>query len=79
MSGTFTLGSIGFSANSATEANDGSLTMTGTTVFNGVNIAVTWNLTEPAGILNGTISQVSSGAGFAGQMTMTGPLFPTAH
>jgi hypothetical protein len=78
VSGTFTLGTIAFTANAADVANDGSLILSGSTDISGLHIVVTWNLTAKSGVMNGTINQVWTSPSLSGQMTIVGPLFPTA-
>ena len=79
VTGTFTLGAIGFQATGNDVAADGSLQLVGTTNFNGVLITCTFNVTEPTSTtMAGTIGQLWTAAGLSGQLTVSGTLNPTS-
>lgn len=78
VTGTFTLGSIGFQATGSNVASDGSLTLVGTSNFQGLFITATWTLTEPSSTtLAGSLTQLWTSPGVNGQVTIAATLNAT--
>jgi hypothetical protein len=78
VTGSFSLGAIAFQVPGSGVANDGSLTLVGTTNFSGILITCTFNLTEPTSTtLAGSIGQLWTSPGVNGQLTVNGTLNTT--
>jgi hypothetical protein len=72
VSGSFALGSVSFPNVGGTVRSDGSLSLQGTSVSNGITVVVTWALNMPANALTGTITQQWTSTGLSGSATVTG-------
>ena len=72
VTGSFTLGTIQFPSTGATIGSDGSLSLSATTIQNGITIIVTWNLNLPASAITGSITQVWTSTTLSGQANVTG-------
>jgi len=80
VTGTFTLGSVGFQATGNDVASDGSLTLVGTTNFSGIIITCTFTVTQPSSTtMAGTIGQLWTSPSLSGQLTVSGTLNTTTR
>jgi hypothetical protein len=77
VSGTFTLGTLGFQSSSGAVGSDGSLTLKGTTILNGTSVAVTLVLQVAGSSMTGSIAQLWTSVVASGQLTLTGTLNQT--
>ena len=74
VSGTFTLGSLAFGSTGGTVDANGSLGLSSTHTESGVTIVATWALNMPASAIAGTLTQVWTSNGSAGQATVVGTI-----
>jgi hypothetical protein len=79
VTGSFTLGSIGFPSTGGTVGSDGSLQLQATSLSNGVTIIVTWHLTNPGNSIGGTIVQNWTSTTLSGQANVTGSISTAAR
>lgn len=74
VSGSFSLGSIGFPSTGGTVGQDGSLALSATSISNGITIVVNWALNLPATAIAGTITQNWQSSTLSGSVVVTGSI-----
>lgn len=74
VAGTFTLGTITFPNTGGAVGQDGSLALNATSISNGINIVVSWNLRMASNIMSGTISQNWTSNSLSGSAVVAGTI-----